>query len=95
MRIQGALLCAVVSVVYVFAFSVFQRRADRYIFPVYFVLAAWWAAYGFRLLPSIRRITWRLTRICYPYEQVILWLGLVGLAMISPSLDLPRVKLWR
>lgn len=92
---RGAVLCAVLSAVYLIAFSAFQRRADRYIFPVYFALAAWWAAYGLRRFPSIRRGTWRLSRTCYPYDQAILWLVLVGLAMIAPSLNLPRIKLWR
>ena len=94
-RARGAVLCAVLAVVYVIAFSAFQRRAERYVFPVYFALAAWWAAYGFRAFPSIRRSTWRLSRACYPYEQAILWLLLVGLAMLAPSLNLPRIKLWR
>lgn len=94
-RIRGAVLCAVLSAVYLIAFSAFQRRADRYIFPAYFALAAWWAEYGLRRVPSIRRSAWRLSRTCYPYDQVIIWLVLVGLAMIAPSLNLPRIKLWR
>jgi 4-amino-4-deoxy-L-arabinose transferase-like glycosyltransferase len=94
-RMRGAVFCAVVAGTYLVAFSIFQRRAERYIFPVYYLLAAWWVVYGFQLYPWIRRMSWRFTRTLYPYEQVVIWVGSVVLAMIAALLNLPTIKLWR
>ncbi len=93
--VQGAALCAIVSLVYLVAFSVFERRADRYIFPVYYLVAAWWAGYALALLPALKRFAWRATRALYPYEQVALWFGTVLLAMAAASLDIPEIRMWR
>ena len=93
--VAGALFCAIMSLVYLLALSAFERRADRYIFPVYFFVAAWWAAYAFRLQPALKRLAWRASRALYPYEQVALWFGTVLLAMAAPSLGLPDIKMWR
>jgi 4-amino-4-deoxy-L-arabinose transferase-like glycosyltransferase len=94
-RLRGAVFCAAVAGVYLTAFVVFQRRADRYIFPVYYVLAAWCAGYGLRLYPSVRRIAWKATRALYPYEQAAVWLASVLLALIWASLDLSSLRIWR
>jgi len=91
---KGAALAAIVAVTYLVAFSVFERRADRYIFPAYYCLAAWWAAYGLRLYPSMRRLAWRATRALYPYEQALVWFCSVLLALVAASLQLPNIKLW-
>ena len=94
-RVRGGVFCAAVAVTYLLAFSVFERRADRYIFPVYFILAAWWAGYGFRLYPRIRRIAWRVTRAFYPYDQAAVWLGSVLLAMVWAWYGPPDLRFWR
>lgn len=94
-RLRGGVFCAVVAATYLLAFGVFQRRADRYIFPVYFILAAWWAGYSFRLYPWIRRIAWRATRALYPYEQAVIWLGSVLLAMAWAWYGPSDFRFWR
>jgi 4-amino-4-deoxy-L-arabinose transferase-like glycosyltransferase len=92
--LKGAAFCAIVSTVYLVAFSVFERRADRYIFPVYYFAAAWWAVYAFRLWPALKRRMWRATRAAYPYEQAALWFGTFLLALAA-SLYLPDFTFWR
>ena len=94
-RVRGGAFCAVVAATYLLAFSVFERRADRYIFPVYYILAAWWAGYGLRLYPRIREIAWRATRALYPYEQAAVWLGSVLLAMVWAWYGPPDLRFWR
>jgi 4-amino-4-deoxy-L-arabinose transferase-like glycosyltransferase len=94
-RLRGAVLCAVVAATYLLAFSAFQRRADRYIFPVYFIAAAWWAGYGLRLYPWIGRIAWRATRALYPYEQAVIWLGSVVLTMVWAWYGPSDLRFWR
>lgn len=91
---KGATLCVVVAVTYLAAFSVFERRADRYIFPAYYFLATWWAAYGLRLIPWLRRLAWGATRAVYPYDQVIVWFCSVLLALVAASWHLPNIKIW-
>ncbi len=93
--VQGAVLCAIVSLVYLLGFSIFERRADRYIFPVYYFIAAWWAAYGLAQLPVLKRLAWRATRALYPFDQVALWFGTVLLSLAAASLDLHGIRIWR
>ena len=69
---QGAWFAIVASAILVVAFSLAHRKADRYIIPVYFIIAAVGAVDGIRRFPWLRRVVDRLDRPWVPPAMYLL-----------------------
>ena len=72
-------------------FSLAHRKADRYIFPVYFLVAAAGAGYGLSRSAKMARIAAKLDRRWFP---AALYLVLVLLTLLSSG-RLPAFTFWR
>jgi hypothetical protein len=88
---QAAWFGVVSSAVLVLAFSLAHRKADRYIFPVYFIAGAVGAAAAGRRLPRLARLIVRLDRPWMPAAVYVL-LFLLRLVTIG---KLPEFTFWR
>jgi hypothetical protein len=86
----SALFAAGVVVVYVAAFSLADRRADRYIFPAYYALGAAGAVAALRLVPRLRALVTRLDR---PWVPAAVWAVLFAAHLFAGRLGLPTIKL--
>ena len=87
----GALFTAAALALYVGLFSLSGRRADRYIFPAYYVVGAAGAVAALRSLPRLRRLALRLDR---PWVPAAVW-GATFLAhLFAGRLGLPTLKLF-
>jgi hypothetical protein len=73
------------------AFSLASRKADRYIFPVYFIVAAVGAGVALRRVPSLSRLADRLDR---PWVPAAVYVGLILLTLLSTG-RLPQFTFWR
>jgi hypothetical protein len=73
------------------AFSLAHRKADRYIFPVYFVLAAPGAVYAIRRWPWLQRIVARMDR---PWVPAAVYVFLFLLRLVTRG-KLPEFTFWR
>jgi len=87
----GALFTAAVAALYVGLFSLSDRRADRYIFPVYYAVGAAGGVAALRLVPALRRLAERLDR---PWVAPAVWAAAFAAHLIAGRLGLPTVKLW-
>lgn len=87
----GALFAIGVAVLYVGLFSLSDRRADRYIFPVYYAVGAAGAVAALRAWPRFHRFAERLDR---PWVPVAIWSLTFTIHMFAGRLGLPTVKLW-
>lgn len=74
-----------------FAFSLAHRKADRYIFPAYFLIAAAGAGPALRRFPRLARIATRLDR---PWTPAVAYVVLFLLTLLSVG-HLPRITFWR
>ena len=63
---QGGWFAITTSLVLTAAFSMAHRKADRYIFPVYFLMAAAGAGYGLRRSEVMGRMARRFDRAWVP-----------------------------
>ena len=72
-------------------FSLAHRKADRYIFPVYFLVGAAGAGIGLRHMPRLARLARRVDRAWFPAALYVL---LVLLTMLSSG-KLPQFTFWR
>jgi hypothetical protein len=88
---QGAWIAITTALVLTGAFSLAHRKADRYIFPVYFLVAAAGAGFALRRSASMERIAAKLDRRWVP---AALYLLLVVLTLASSG-RLPRFTFWR
>jgi hypothetical protein len=88
---QGAWFAVTTALVLTGAFSLAHRKADRYIFPVYFLVAAAGAGYALERSRVIQRVAAKLDRSWMP---AALYLILVVLTLISSG-RLPRFTFWR
>jgi hypothetical protein len=77
--------------VYLGAFSLSDRRADRYIFPAYYAVGAVGAVAALRLAAWLRRAAERLDR---PWLPAAAWAVLFVAHLFAGRLGLPTVKLW-
>ena len=85
----GAAFVTGTLLVYVLAFSLFDRRADRYVFPVYFAVGAAGATAALRRSTRFASFADRLDR---PWTPAALW-GLAFVAhVLAGPLGLPTVK---
>ena len=72
-------------------FALADRKADRFIFPAYFIVGAAGAVTAFRCSPRLSRIADVLDR---PWVPAAFWLALFLLRLASGA-HLPRVTFWR
>jgi hypothetical protein len=91
---QGALFVAGAAALYVGLLSLSGRRAERYLFPVYFLVGACGAVAAFRAWPAVERLVAFVERI-EPYAPVVAWSALFALHLLGGPLGLPRIQLWR
>jgi len=87
----GALFAAAAALVYVVFFSLGARRAERYIFPAYFLVASGGALAAQRRWPRLDRA---LRPLDSPYAPVIVFAATVALHLLGGLLHLPRIKIW-
>ena len=87
----GVLFTAAVVALYVGLFSLSDRRADRYIFPVYYAAGAAGGVAALRLRPSLRQLAARLDR---PWLPAAVWAATFAAHLFAGRLGLPTVKLW-
>jgi 4-amino-4-deoxy-L-arabinose transferase-like glycosyltransferase len=88
---QGAWFAITSGTLLTAFFSLAHRKADRYIFPVYFLIAAAGAGLGLRSMPGLARLARRLDRAWFPAALYVL---LVLLTMLSSG-KLPQFTFWR
>ncbi len=88
---QGAWFAAVSSLALTAGFSLAGRKADRYLFPVYFILGAAGAIHAIRRFGWLRRIVDRLDR---PWVPAVLYVVLFLAALLTAGL-LPTLTFWR
>jgi len=89
----GALFVACFTLLYVAAFSLSDRRADRYIFPVYTAVGAAGAVAALRAWPRLRSLAEKLDRR-RAWAQAALWLALFAAHILAGRFGLPTVKVW-
>jgi 4-amino-4-deoxy-L-arabinose transferase-like glycosyltransferase len=87
----GALFTLATLVLYVGLFSLSDRRADRYIFPVYYAVGAAGGVAAVRASARLRRVAERLDR---PWVPPAVWAVLFGAHLVAGRLGLPTVKVW-
>jgi hypothetical protein len=87
----GLWFVAAVVVAYLGAFSLSDRRADRYIFPAYYAIGTAGVIAALRLSTHLRRVAERLDR---PWVPAMAWTVLFAAHLFAGRLGLPTVKLW-
>jgi hypothetical protein len=88
---QGAWFGLATSIALLGAFSLAHRKADRYLFAVYFIVAAVGAIDAIRRFAWLRRVVERLDR---PWVPAAVHVGLVVLRLLAGDL-LPGFTFWR
>jgi 4-amino-4-deoxy-L-arabinose transferase-like glycosyltransferase len=89
----GVLFALAFTLLYVGAFSLSDRRADRYIFPVYYAVGAAGVVAALRAWPRLRALMARVER-GWPWAPAALWLALFGVHLLAGRLGVPTVKVW-
>ena len=89
---QALFFCVGVSILYLVLFSLFDRRADRYVFPAYYLLAAAGMMVAIHQRDWVRRVAERWDRH-HVVLSPLLWIVLFSLNMASGPWGLPRVEL--
>jgi len=90
---SGALFVVGFTLLYLGAFSLSDRRADRYIFPVYSLVGAAGVVAALRAWPRLRSLTERL-EAGRPWAPAALWLALFMVHVFAGRLGVPTVKVW-
>jgi len=88
---QGAWFAAAAAFALLVAFSLAHRKADRYIFPIYYVMAA---VGGVTAIRASRRLVQLAVRVDRPWTPAALWLALFLLRLVTRS-HLPQFTFWR
>jgi 4-amino-4-deoxy-L-arabinose transferase-like glycosyltransferase len=88
---QGVWFAIVSTAVLAAAFSLAHRKADRYIFPVYFFIAAGGAGPALHRWPRLQRAVVAVDR---PWVPAALYIALVVITVVSSG-KLPRLTFWR
>jgi hypothetical protein len=88
---QGAWFALATTIVLLGAFSLAHRKADRYLFEVYFIVAAVGALDAIHRFAWLRRIVERLDR---PWVPAAVHVGLVVLRLLTGDM-LPEFTFWR
>jgi len=89
--LAGGLFAIATVVLYVGLFSLSARRADRYIFPVYYAVGAAGGVAALRSSAGLRRLAERLDR---PWVPAVVWAVVFGAHLFAGRLGLPTVKVW-
>jgi 4-amino-4-deoxy-L-arabinose transferase-like glycosyltransferase len=87
----GAVFVAGMVLLYVGLFSLSDRRADRYIFPVYYAVGSAGAVAALRTWPRFRNLAERLDR---PWVPAGVWCLAFLAHAVGGRLGLPTVKIW-
>ena len=91
-RGRGGIFFAIaVAVVYLLIFSLGERRAERYIFPVYFIVASGGALVAMQRWPRIERA---LRPLDAAFAPAVVFALTFALHLLGGALDLPRIKVW-
>ena len=90
---SGVAFVLLLTAFYLAAFSLSDRRADRYIFPVYYAVGAAGAVAALRAWPGLHALAARLDR-GQAWVPAAVWVVAFGLHVIGGRLGLPTVKLW-
>jgi hypothetical protein len=90
---RGLLFTLSAAALYLLAFSLSDRKAERYIFPSYFLVGACGAVAALRASPAFRNLVDRWERT-QPYTAVLVWLLSLALHLVGGRLQLPRIKVW-
>ena len=88
---RGLLFAVAASFLLVVLFSFADRKADRFIFPAYYFMAAAGGVAAIRYSPLLSRIVDRLDR---PWVPAACWTGLFLLRLATGS-HLPQFTFWR
>jgi hypothetical protein len=89
-----ALACVLIlTLAYVVGFGLSDRKADRYIFPIYFLVAGAGAVAGLRGWPWLRRVAERLDHLGVWLAPAV-WLALMAFHPVAGWLRVPTVKFW-
>ncbi len=88
---QGAWFALAATIALLGAFSLAHRKADRYFFAVYFIVAAVGAIDAIHRFAWLRRIVERLDR---PWVPAAVHVGLVVLRLLTGDM-LPQFTFWR
>jgi hypothetical protein len=88
---QGAWFAVATAIVLLGAFSLAHRKADRYLFAVYFIVAAVGAIDAIHRFAWLRRLVERLDR---PWVPAAAHVGLVALRLLTGDM-LPGFTFWR
>lgn len=89
----GAVFALLLTAFYLGAFSLSDRRADRYIFPVYYAVGAAGAVAALRAWPRLQGFAARLDR-GQAWVPALVWVIAFGLHLLGGRLGLPTVKIW-
>lgn len=88
---SGLLFAVVASFVLIVLFSFSDRKADRFIFPAYYFMAAAGAVSAIRRWPAVSRV---VNRLDCPWVPAACWLSLFALRLVTGS-HLPQFTFWR
>jgi 4-amino-4-deoxy-L-arabinose transferase-like glycosyltransferase len=87
-RPAAAVFVAGTALAYVLGFSLFDRRADRYVFPAYYAVGAAGVLAALARFPRLARLAERLDR---PWLPACVFVLTLGLHLAAGPLGLPRV----
>jgi 4-amino-4-deoxy-L-arabinose transferase-like glycosyltransferase len=88
--LAGGLFAVATVVLYLGLFSLSDRRADRYIFPVYYAVGAAGGVAALRASTRLRRLAFALDR---PWVPAAVWVVAFAAHLFAGRLGLPTVKL--
>ena len=88
---RGLLFVIAASFILIVLFSFSDRKADRFIFPAYYFVAAAGGSAAIRWSPALSMAVDRLDR---PWVPAACWMGLFLLRLITGS-HLPQFTFWR
>ena len=89
--VRGLVFAVVASLVLIVLFSFSDRKADRFIFPAYYFMAAAGGIVAVRSSPALSRVANRLDR---PWIPAACWMALFLLRLGTGS-HLPQFTFWR
>jgi hypothetical protein len=87
----GLLFAVVASFAVIVLFSLSDRKADRFIFPAYYFMAA---AGGVTAIRRSPRVSYLVDRLDRPWAPAACWLALFALRLVTGS-HLPQFTFWR
>jgi hypothetical protein len=89
--VAGGLFAVATTVLYVGLFSLSDRRADRYLFPVYYAVGAAGGVAALRASTALARLAGGLDR---PWAPAAVWAVAFAAHVLAGRLGLPTVKVW-